>query len=68
LLRHHLAKGIKVHLFVRRSKRIRNQAAPFYYSGEVTFESWQDERPITINWRLSTPVPDRLHALFQIDG
>jgi hypothetical protein len=66
LLRHHVAKGLKVHLFVRRSKKIRNQSAPFYYCGEVTFESWQDERPITINWRLSTPVPDRLHALFQI--
>jgi hypothetical protein len=66
LLRHHVAKGLKVHLFVRRSKKIRNQSAPFYYCGEVTFESWHDERPITINWRLSTPVPERLHALFQI--
>jgi superfamily II DNA or RNA helicase/diadenosine tetraphosphate (Ap4A) HIT family hydrolase len=68
LLRHHVAKGLTVHLFVRRSKKIRNQSAAFYYCGEVTFESWQDERPITINWQLSTPVPDRLHALFKIGG
>jgi superfamily II DNA or RNA helicase/HKD family nuclease len=68
MLRHHVTKGLKVHLFVRRSKKIRSQSAPFYYCGEVTFETWQDERPITINWRLSTPVPERLHALFLIEG
>lgn len=68
LLRHHVAKGLKVHLFIRRSKKIRSQSAPFYYCGDVTFETWQDERPITINWRLPVPVPERLHALFQIEG
>ena len=68
LLRHHVSKGLKVHLFVRRSKKIRSQSSPFYYCGEVTFESWQDERPITINWRLAAPVPERLRALFLIEG
>jgi len=68
LLRHHVSKGLKVHLFVRRSKKIRSQSSPFCYCGEVTFESWQDERPITINWRLAAPVPERLRALFLIEG
>lgn len=68
MLRHHVAKGLKVHLFVRRSKKIRSQSAPFYYCGQVTFETWEGERPITINWRLPTPVPERLHALFLIGG
>jgi superfamily II DNA or RNA helicase len=67
LLRNHESKGLKVHLFVRRSKKIRTKSAPFYYCGEVTFESWQGESPITINWRLAEPVPDRLRALFLIE-
>jgi len=67
LLQHHLAKGLKVHLFVRRSKKIRSQSAPFFYCGQLTFDSWHGERPITIDWRLTSPVPERLHALFLID-
>jgi hypothetical protein len=66
LLQHHLAKGMRVHLFVRRSKKIRSQSAPFYYCGELTFENWQGERPITIDWQLVSPVPKRLHTLFLI--
>lgn len=33
LLRHHVSKGLKVHLFVRRSKKIRSQSSPFCYCG-----------------------------------
>jgi len=66
MLSGHLAQGIIVHLFVRRSKKISSKAAPFYYCGPVEFEKWQGERPISIDWQLNNSVPDRLHKLFRI--
>lgn len=66
ILHHHVEKKIAVHLFVRRSKKIRQASAPFYYCGPVTFESWRGEKPITIDWRLDPPVPERLQKLFLI--
>jgi hypothetical protein len=66
MLRHHSEKNLTVHLFIRRSKKIRQKAAPFYYCGPVRFEDWQGEKPITIIWKLSTPVPERLQQLFLI--
>jgi len=66
MLRHHSERGIAVHLFVRRSKKTGSKSAPFYYCGPVTFEKWHGERPISIEWRLTTAVPERLHKLFLI--
>ena len=66
ILCNHLKEDISVHLFIRPSKRIRSRKAPFYYCGELAFESWQGDRPITIVWRLSQPVPNRLARLFLI--
>jgi len=68
MLRHHVSRNLSVQLFVRRSKKIGSVSAPFYYCGPVTFDQWQGERPITIDWLLATPVPEKLHSLFLIPG
>ena len=36
------------HLFVRHAKMISGRSTPFVYCGQVTFEKWQGERPISI--------------------
>jgi hypothetical protein len=66
MLQHHNERHITVHLFARRSKKIHGRAAPFYYCGPVTFEKWQGNQPITIDWHLNTPIPERLYNLFRI--
>jgi len=66
MLFNHVREGFKIHLFVRPSKKIRSKKAPFYYCGELNFESWHGDRPITIVWKLSQPVPNRLARLFLI--
>jgi superfamily II DNA or RNA helicase len=66
MLRYHQEQNLSVHLFVRRAKKISGRSAPFIYCGPVTFEKWQGERPITFEWRLSAPVPERLQKLFLV--
>jgi hypothetical protein len=57
---HHKERGIAVHLFVRRWRKTqRGTAAPFTYCGDVVFESWESDAPITIRWRLPEPVDPR---------
>ena len=56
-LSRHQEQGYKVHLFVRRAKKIRGAAAPFVYCGEVAFADWEGDAPITVRWRLPEPVP-----------
>jgi hypothetical protein len=68
ILQQHRARGVQIHLFVRRSKKTANKPTSFHYCGPVTFEAWQGDRPITIEWRLQTPVPERLRDLFLIPG
>jgi superfamily II DNA or RNA helicase/HKD family nuclease/diadenosine tetraphosphate (Ap4A) HIT family hydrolase len=68
ILQQHRARGIQIHLFVRRSKKTSSKPTSFHYCGPVNFEAWQGDRPITIEWRLDTPVPERLRELFLIPG
>jgi superfamily II DNA or RNA helicase/HKD family nuclease/diadenosine tetraphosphate (Ap4A) HIT family hydrolase len=64
-LRHHSGQGIRVQLFVRKDKRTpAGSAAPFIYCGELEFIEWERERPITVRWKLLTPLPERLRQLF----
>jgi len=63
----HVKLGIKVNLFVRRSAKTPNgTGAPFYYCGEVEFIEWHGEKPITVQWRLKNPLPERLWNSFKI--
>ena len=36
------------------------------YCGDVEFESWTGEAPITVNWRLLAPVPEHLRRLLNV--
>ena len=56
----HEALGVHTHLFVRQTKMSGKKAAPFISCGEVEFERWEGEMPITIWWRLREPVPEVL--------
>lgn len=61
LIKTHLAQGVAVHLFVRKTGKIGGRgAAPFIYCGDVDFMDWEGEQPIKVRWRLPEPVPDRL--------
>lgn len=50
MIRHHAERGIHVHLFVRTEPKIGSRAAPFVYRGELQFESWDGDKPITVCW------------------
>lgn len=67
-IQHHREKGIHVHLFVRNKKKAAGgRTAPFVYCGEVEFAGWEGDRPITVRWRLSTPLTERLQKLLITD-
>ena len=60
-IRDHEALGFAVHLFVRRLKRVNGGgAAPFLYCGDVEFQGWDGNAPITVRWKLQTSVPKTL--------
>jgi len=62
-IQEHRKRGIEVHLFIRRqSKTKAGKAAPFTYCGMVDFVRWEGDRPITVTWRLSREVPERLRS------
>jgi superfamily II DNA or RNA helicase/diadenosine tetraphosphate (Ap4A) HIT family hydrolase len=50
-----------LHLFVRPSKVRSGKATPFRYCGKPAFQSWENEKPITVQWRLEEPMPEHLH-------
>jgi superfamily II DNA or RNA helicase len=62
LIRDHRAKGVRIQLFVRPSKKTGQKSTPFTYCGEVDFVSWEGSRPITVRWRLREGVPRSRHA------
>lgn len=64
----HASSKVQVHLFVRpHKKRGRDTgSAAFVYCGELRFEDWQDDKPITVRWRLTDPVPPRLWTLLSV--
>lgn len=58
--------GYEVHLFVRSTKKRGQVAAPFVYCGEVEFVSWEGSQPITVEWQLTSPVPEHLRRLLEV--
>jgi len=66
-IRHHAERGIPVHLFVRDRSKIGGKAAPFVYCGELEFEDWEAEQPITVWWRLQEPLSERVARMFRAD-
>lgn len=61
-----IEKGFDVHLFVRAGKLRGSKGAPFYYCGDVEFESWVGDAPISVTWRLSEPAPEHLRRLLGV--
>lgn len=65
-IRDHEKLGTEVHLFVRKTKKdSRGAAMPFVYCGQVRFESWEGNKPITVRWRLRELLPDRFFLQFR---
>ena len=66
LIRDHAASGDQVHLFVRKRKVLDGKGAPFVYCGQVEFESWEGNNPISVNWRLRDPVPSAMRKSLDV--
>ncbi len=66
-MQHHRERGLAIHLLVRKTAKIGQKAAPFIYCGDVDFIDWEGERPITIRWRLETPLSEPLARLFWVN-
>jgi len=63
--RDHEKDGNKIHLFIRdRRKTPRGKAAAFVYCGDVQFDSWEGDQPITIRWKLAELLPESLAERF----
>jgi superfamily II DNA or RNA helicase len=65
-LARHGELGIPVHLFVRKTPKVDGRAAPFLYCGECEFLGWDGDRPITIRWKLKSPVPERWRDVLEV--
>ncbi|CAM3376115.1 DUF3427 domain-containing protein [Nosocomiicoccus ampullae] len=54
---HHKKNDNKIHLFVRRENSEDKLTLPFYYLGEVEYESHEGGKPMSIIWNFKQPVP-----------
>lgn len=59
--------GWTVELFVRPEKLRAGKACPFHRVGPVRFLEWEGDAPISVKWKLETPVPPHLRKLYRID-
>jgi hypothetical protein len=65
-IRNHETQGIEVHLFVRReTKTPTGTAAPFTYCGDLQFIDWEGNQPITVRWRLKSPLSESMFQRFR---
>jgi len=60
------ANEAPIHLFVRKRRKVGPGAASFIYCGELRFESWDGDNPITVRWRLKQPLSERVAQLFEV--
>jgi superfamily II DNA or RNA helicase len=58
--RNHLAKGTSVMLFARENTDER----AFWFLGPARYVTHESDRPMGITWRLDSPLPGDLYALF----
>jgi superfamily II DNA or RNA helicase/diadenosine tetraphosphate (Ap4A) HIT family hydrolase len=68
LLQRHVEAGVNVRLCVRKRATDRGRTLPFIYCGELTFQRWEGDRPITVWWNLGEPVPSSLRAQLGLAG
>lgn len=58
----YLSGSSTVLLFVREEKQDEFGTSPYLFLGEAAYVSHQGERPISITWRLATPMPADVFA------
>jgi hypothetical protein len=68
MLRNHREEGTHVHLFVRPTEKAGVKTQPFVYSGELEFERWKGNKPITVWWRLQDPIAPALRQVLRIEA
>ena len=56
MIQNHHADGTHVHLFVRPAAKVAGKTQLFTYCGELEFERWKGDKPVTVWWKLETPV------------
>jgi superfamily II DNA or RNA helicase/HKD family nuclease/diadenosine tetraphosphate (Ap4A) HIT family hydrolase len=66
IISRHAELGYAIHLWVRERSSREGRTCPFRYCGEVDFQRWQGEKPITVWWKLRQPVPERLRKLLGV--
>ena len=54
---HHRERGHAILLFMRESKSRNGRAAPYVFAGPVDYVQHQGSRPMSIIWRLKSPLP-----------
>jgi superfamily II DNA or RNA helicase/HKD family nuclease/diadenosine tetraphosphate (Ap4A) HIT family hydrolase len=65
VIKSHAAEDVAVHLFVRKKAKIGQRAAPFVYCGKLEFVDWHGERPISVSWRLLSPLAEGVWQQFR---
>ncbi|MDC3307305.1 DUF3427 domain-containing protein [bacterium] len=59
----------QIHLFVRKEGKTRAQkAAPFIYCGQLQFVRWEGEEPITVWWKLTSPLDPATRSKLEVGG
>jgi hypothetical protein len=59
---HHRKNNHSILLFCREYRKSRmGLSSPFYFIGPADYVSHQGSRPISITWRLRTPLPAKLY-------
>ncbi len=65
-LARHRELGVTIHLFVRARPKDGAKTAGFVYCGPVEFQRWEGEKPITVWWRLASPVPEEVRGSLRV--
>ena len=67
-IRTHNENGKNIYLFVRKNKLTqKGKGAPFIYCGELDYESWKGEAPISVTFKLKVPLSEELLANFALN-
>jgi len=56
----HEKQGMRVHLFIRKSRDIQGVTRDFTYLGEGDYLESHGDKPMYIKWKLQNKVPDKI--------
>jgi hypothetical protein len=62
----HIADGVQIRLFVRPEKMDGPKAMRFVYLGQVDYQRSRGDKPMTVWWRLETPLTPPLRKRFGV--